>query len=158
QGKVRRYVRRRGMPRIPLLGLPGSPEFMEAYQSAMGTAAALPKAKHGPGSFAALCTDYFRAAAFANLKPRSQATYRYALAPLLEKHGHRSVRGMDRDRVQKIIDEIGATRPGMAYLTRAVLHRLMKYAVKNNWRPDNPVADTDTFKVGTHHTWTDNEL
>ena len=32
------YFRRRGWPRIPLPGIVGSPEFMAAYQQALGTA------------------------------------------------------------------------------------------------------------------------
>jgi len=34
-GKLRRYVRRPGSRRVALPGLPGSPEFMQAYQDAM---------------------------------------------------------------------------------------------------------------------------
>jgi hypothetical protein len=34
-GKVRRYVRRPGSRRVALPGLPGSPEFMQAYQDAI---------------------------------------------------------------------------------------------------------------------------
>jgi hypothetical protein len=37
RGKVRHYVRRRGKPNVPLPGLPGSPEFMAAYQSAIAS-------------------------------------------------------------------------------------------------------------------------
>jgi hypothetical protein len=36
RGKVRRYFRRPGYKRIPLPGLPGSDEFMSAYQAALG--------------------------------------------------------------------------------------------------------------------------
>jgi hypothetical protein len=32
-GKVRRYLRRKGKPSIPLPGLPGSDEFMAAYRA-----------------------------------------------------------------------------------------------------------------------------
>ena len=35
RGKVRRYFRRLGYKRIPLPGLPGSDEFMSAYQAAL---------------------------------------------------------------------------------------------------------------------------
>jgi hypothetical protein len=34
-GKVRRYFRRPGFKPIPLPGLPGSAEFMQAYQAAL---------------------------------------------------------------------------------------------------------------------------
>jgi hypothetical protein len=35
EGRVHRYFRRRGYPRVPLPGLPGSFEFMAAYQAAL---------------------------------------------------------------------------------------------------------------------------
>jgi hypothetical protein len=42
-GHVRRYFRRRGGGRpVPLPGLPGSSEFMAAYQAALGTASPPP--------------------------------------------------------------------------------------------------------------------
>src|SRR6266513_3100092 len=34
-GRVRRYFRRSGFRQVPLPGLPGSAEFMEAYQAAL---------------------------------------------------------------------------------------------------------------------------
>lgn len=156
-GRVRRYFRRKGFKSVPLPGAPGSAEFMAAYAAAMGEKAE-PKQRPA-GSFGRLVTEYYsRSIAFGNLKPSSKKLYRYALEPLAKKHGHRMVRDMQRQHVEKIIAEIGATRPGMANLTRAVLHKLMTFAVKNNWRGDNPVAGVESFDVGTHHTWTEEEL
>jgi hypothetical protein len=40
RGKLRRYFRRPGHKRIPLPGLPGSDEFMAAYQAAVAGVAA----------------------------------------------------------------------------------------------------------------------
>jgi hypothetical protein len=39
-GRVRRYVRRRGRPNVPLPGVPGSAEFMAAYEAAIDAPAA----------------------------------------------------------------------------------------------------------------------
>jgi integrase len=65
---------------------------------------------------------------------------------------------MPRDKVRKIIEEIGATRPGMANLTAKVLRALLRYAVDTGWRTDNPVSGIKLYRLGTHHTWTDAEL
>jgi integrase len=46
----------------------------------------------------------------------------------------------------------------MGNLTRAVLRRVCKLAVKQKRRKDNPHARDRAFKVGEHHTWTDAEL
>src|SRR5262249_15284250 len=127
-GRLRRYVRRPGSARVALPGLPGSPEFMQSYQDAMSGAVLRPRARKA-GTLAALAADFFGSIEFANLKPSSQATYRLALAPVLELDGHRLVRDLPPDKARKIIQEIGANRPAMANLTRAILRRLFAFAV-----------------------------
>jgi integrase len=46
----------------------------------------------------------------------------------------------------------------MANLTRACLRALFKYAVALKWRPSNPFAGLEAYNMGTHHTWTDEEI
>jgi len=84
-GKLRRYVRRPGSRRFALLGLPSSPQFMQAYQDAISG----PVLRRAPkaGTLAALAAEFFSSTEFANLRPSSQATYRLALAPILERDG-----------------------------------------------------------------------
>jgi len=67
-GKLRRYVRRPGLRRVALPGLPGSPEFMQAYQDAMSGPALRPRAAKA-GTLAALAAEFFASTEFANLKP-----------------------------------------------------------------------------------------
>jgi integrase len=158
-GKLRRYVRRPGSRRVALPGLPGSPEFMQAYQDAMsGAAAAARPLRHKPGTLGALVVEFQKSAEFANLKPSSQGTYRLVLGPVLKRDGHRLVRDLPSDKARKIIQEIGENRPGMANLTRAVLRRMFSFAVSIGLRRDNPFDQTTKYKLGTHHTWTDAQL
>src|SRR5215472_12580628 len=89
-GTVRRYFRKPGCKPVPLPGIPGSQEFMQAYQAALGTPMERP-ALQGPGTVAALTVDYLRSPAFANLKPASQKAYRIVLEKFRTKHGHRLV-------------------------------------------------------------------
>jgi integrase len=156
-GGLRRYVRRPGSRRVALPGLPGSVEFMQAYQDAMSGPVIRPRAPKA-GTLAALATEYFSSAEFANLKPSSQATYRVALGPALERDGHRLVRDLPVDKARKLVQEIGANRPAMANLTRAVLRRLFSFAMAIGQRRDNPFIATPKYKIGTHHTWTDEQL
>jgi integrase len=156
-GRLRRYVRRPGSRRVILPGLPGSPEFMQAYQDAMSGPVLRPRTPKA-GTLAALAAEFFSSAEFANLKPSSQATYRLALGPVLEPDGHRLVRDLPNDKARKLIQEIGATRPAMANLTRAVLRRMFSFAIAIGQRRDNPFDRTPKYKIGTHHTWTDVEL
>jgi integrase len=131
---------------------------MTAYQTAMVATPRVPASRHGAGTFAALVTAFYRSIEFANLAASSKTTYRNILAPLLEAHGHRLVMDMPAKAARKIIEDIGATRPAMANLTRAVFGRLMAYAVQTGWRQDNPVAHIKNYKIGTHHTWTEEEI
>jgi integrase len=57
-----------------------------------------------------------------------------------------------------LIEEIGAVRPGMANITRAVLSNVMGYANATGIRPDDPFAGLERYRLGTHHTWTDAEI
>lgn len=156
-GAVRRYFRKPGCKSVVLPGVPGSHEFMAAYQAALGTPLVRP-ARQGPGTVAALIVDYLRGPAFVNLKPSSQATYRIVLDRFGMKHGHRLVRDMPRAKVAAYVHAIGAEHPGMANLTRAVLRRLLAQAVRLGYRNDNPVAEIDRYKIGTRHTWSEAEL
>jgi hypothetical protein len=159
-GKPRYYFRRPGSRSVKLPGLPGSIEFMDAYQAALSTVAPPPPSpKHViRGSLADVAVGYFRSAAFANLSQSSQRLYRIALKPVLAAHGHRLVRDLPKTAARSVIEAIGATRPGMANLTRAALSEVMRYATMTDVRTDNPFSGLERYRLGTHHTWTDAEL
>jgi integrase len=159
-GKLRYYFRRRGSRSVKLPGLPGSIEFMDAYQAALATVAPPPPSpKHViRGSLADLAAGYFRSAAFANLSQSSQRHYRTALKPVLEAHGHRLVRELPKAAARNVIEAIGASHPGMANLTRAALSQVMAYAIATGIRADDPFSGLRRYRLGTHHTWTDAEL
>src|SRR5262249_22909730 len=158
-GIVRRYLRRRGSPPVALPGEPGSLKFMQAYNAAVAGTAVVPRSRRkAADSVSEVVIGFYKSAAFINLKPNSQRVYRIVLDAFAEKHGHRSVRDMPTHAARKLIEMIGETKPGMANLTRKVLHRFMTYVVKGGWRIDNPVSVVDTYKLGSHHCWTDAEL
>jgi integrase len=159
-GKVRYYFRRPGSRSVKLPGLPGSIEFMSSYQAALATVAPPPPSpKHIiPGSLADVVAGYYRSAAFANLSDSSQKHYRIALKPILAAHGHRLVRDLPKIAARNIIEAIGATRPGMANLTRYVLSTVMGYAIATGVRTDNPFSGLERYRLGSHHTWTDAEI
>jgi hypothetical protein len=143
-----------GSADIVLPGAVGAPEFMAAYQAAMGSPPKPPN-PHAAGTLAKLVADYYRSAEFVNLKPASQRLYKLCLDPIAKRDGHRLVREMPRDKVRKIVEEIAATHRGMANVTAKVLRRLLSYAVDNNWRPDNPATWLKQYRGGTRHSWTD---
>jgi site-specific recombinase XerD len=159
-GKMRYYVRRKGHPKVPLPGFPGSKAFMDAYHVGIGTAAVgqTTVVRAGPRSLSALFASYFNSASFRNTAEGSQSTYRKVLRPIEEKHGHRSVTDLPLEKAHKLIEDIGATRPGMANVTSSALRKAFDHAVKLRWRNDNPFIGIQRYKLGTHHTWTDEEL
>jgi site-specific recombinase XerD len=162
-GKVRHYFRRPKGPRIPLPGLPGSPEFMAAYQAAYEghTPSKSSKAgKAGPGTFQALVDDYFTNAGFLRLRASTSANRVYALHALLRdfRLGPNLVKGLTRQHVKAMFAKRAASSHGAANATLLTLRMLMRYAVEEGWRTDDPTAKLERFAVGTHHTWTDEEI
>lgn len=157
-GVMRRYVRVPGRRGVKLPGLPGSPEFMDAYREAVNNPLPAIRSRHTDGSLGALVERFYRSAEFANVKASSQRLYRIALEAVAVKHGHRMVHDLPVEKARKIIEEIGADRPGMANLTRSVLQLVFGLAIKLRWRADNPFLQVPIYKMGTHHTWTDAEL
>lgn len=157
-GQVRRYVRRPGQRKVALPGFPGSPEFMAAYTSAVENEARPRASRHAAGTVGALVTDFMGSVDFSNLKPKSQKIYRMVLERFAVKDGHRLVRDLPADKARKIVEEIGAKRPGMGNLTRAVLRKLFEYAIDTGQRNDNPFGRIKRYKLGSHHTWTDHEM
>jgi integrase len=158
QGKARRYFRRPGYKRVTLPGTPGSPAFMAAYQTALASERPPIGRRHGEGTVGDLVVSFYKSPNFENLKPNSQRLYRLVLDNFSQQDGHRLVRDMPRRVAMSIIEEIGATRPGMANLTLKAMRRLFAYAMKREMRDDNPFIGIDSYKLGTHHTWTDAEI
>ena len=158
-GDVRRYFRRGGKNIGPLPGIPGSQEFMAAYAAYLDgrTIASSAPAPHAE-SLAKLATEYYQHPMFTKRKANTRKLYKAILDQLVTEHGHRSVSLMTLEHAEKIIHKIGADRPAMANLTRAVMRRVMSLAIKRKLRSDNPFTAVEAFEVGTHHTWTDQEL
>lgn len=157
-GRKRRYFRRKGGKNLPLHGLPGSAEFNSAYEAYIGNQPA-PVKHQLDGSFGKLIDEYLDSAWFKqNLKTSSQRNYRSILVKLQAEHGHRAVAAITSDAVERIIDKIGTNTPAMANLTKAVLRRLMTFAVKRKHVQFNPAAGMESFDMGEHWCWTEQEL
>jgi integrase len=157
-GSVRRYFRKPGCKPVALPGVPGSAEFMAAYQRALGEPVLAGASRQDEGSVGALICDYLKSPAFTDLAASSKTLYRTILDRFGGLHGHRVVHDMPRAKVAAYVYGIGADHPAMANVTKAVLRKLLAHAVRAGYRNDNPVAEIDRYKGGTRHTWTDAEL
>ena len=159
-GKIRRYFRPPGAKGVPLQGEPGSPEFMAAYNEAVAAyvppgGAAKPAGK--PYSMKALCESYWSSTAFKAKKERTRYVERQQLDRFLVEHGTKDSRTVLTMHLDSIFAKM-ADRPAAAMDLRKKLRRVFHHAIKMNWRRDNPVDATDTMKLGTHHTWTEDEI
>jgi hypothetical protein len=73
-GRAYYYLRRRGFPRVRLPGLPWSPSFMAAYESALaGPRTAIGAGRIKPGSVSAVVAEYLDSQQFfASKSPGTQ--------------------------------------------------------------------------------------
>lgn len=161
-GKVRHYFRRPGTKRVSLPGQPDSPEFLAAYQAAMGSevvpqARAIGVDRVKPGTMAALIVSFYSSPGFRNRAEITRRNYRNVLERFRKAHGHKSVAGLRKAHVEDIL--AGMT-PGAAYSLRRVLKLIMKHAVKAKMRPDNPLLDMEKAQRATvgHRTWEEADI
>jgi hypothetical protein len=132
-GKWHHYFRRLGCKRAKLPGLPGSAEFMAAYQAALNGDTA-PRIEIGatrsePGSVAAAVAAYLGSADFNKLAIATQRNRRLLLERFREEHGGRSFAGLERVHVEKILDTKAATPHAAKSFLKALRH-VIKIAFK----------------------------
>lgn len=160
---VRHYFRRNRGARILLPGEPGSQEFRVAYEAALGgtDAPATPKRRQrgAPGTFDALVQLYLDGSNFARLAPSTRNAYRLVIERFMrdEGIGHRLVAQMTREHVSRMVAKRSAT-PGAANDVLKKIRTLVRFAIDNGWRQDDPTLRIKSFAEGEFHTWTDEEL
>ena len=170
-GRPRFYLRRKGMPKLPLPGLPWSPEFMARYQEEMSaakpTVTQIGADRVVPRSMRALAVAYYESASFKGLKPNTQGVYRNIIDRFCREadgkgrtYGDKSAVTMQVNNVEKQM-ELRAHKPDSANGLRKVLRAMMQVAVKLEWRRDDPtqgVKKIKSKKKGGYHRWTDAEI
>jgi integrase/recombinase XerD len=162
RGKRRIEFRRRGFKKVPLPGLPGSAEFMAAYQAALekSTPLDIGASRTKPGTINALLADYYRSDAFLKaLSPASQRMRRNILERFRAANGGNQVVGMRREYVKK---QIEARSPDAQKNWLKALRGLMLFAVAENYRGDDPTAGVKAAKPPVrskgHMTWGDEQI
>jgi integrase len=160
-GKMRYYFRRGKGPRIKLPGAPGSTEFEEAYATALaGSAAEKRQAAKGvvPRSIAALINSYRASSDFKKLRATSRSGYQSRLKILEDKHGQRSVSGLDPIRIEKMIMLPYANRPGQAHALLKMLRVLIRHAIHLRWLDRDPSVGLKRATIGQIRSWTEAEI
>ncbi|MDF2797393.1 MAG: hypothetical protein K0R85_137 [Devosia sp.] len=149
-GTKRHYFNKRGAARTALPGLPGSAEFMAVYQDCLNSVPAEPArpkvSKPAKGSMSDLIARYYASAAFKNLSPLTQSSYRNEINKIDTAHGNKPVELLDRKAVKLLLAKKAET-PGAANKLLRTLRMLMKFAVDEEMRRDDPTAGVKSLKV-----------
>lgn len=172
RGKRRYRFRKGGISRY-IDGHPNSPAGKVEYAALLAgeTEKSADKRKTIPGSVDDLLTRYYGSTDFrGKAQEHSLAKRRAVLEAFRAKHGHRMVRDARYDKLDKYIAEIAVGwedengrkhgGPFAAETARKLIRGLFKYAVKLEWRADNPMDHIDyrPKKTSGFHSWTEEEV
>lgn len=161
---VQRYYYRRDGQRFPLPGNPGEDAFMSAYAGAAALFERAPTMQsHAPaaGTFDALCVAYYRSPAFTLMRPASKRTYRLILDKWRGEHGRKRVSHLRRtDVVAHVAAAVEASGPHAANSLLSKLKVLLRFAVENGWRRDDPASTVRKVRAKSEGfaTWTESDI
>ena len=143
-GNVRYYFRRPRQRKIRLRGVPGSEDFMKAYQAALtGSLKAPPRptsVKAPLGSFRAVCAAYYASPKFRALDDSTKAWQRRALDGIAQDKGDLPIARLEPRPVRQLRDAKAET-PAAANTLLKALRALFAWALEYELVPSNPTRD-----------------
>ncbi|WP_342360775.1 tyrosine-type recombinase/integrase [Terrarubrum flagellatum] len=161
KGHVYLSFRRGKGARIPLPGKPGSPEFDEAYAAALsGVAAAKKQARPGltEGTIAFAIASYMRSPAYTDLRKTSKAGYATRINILRDNHGHRTLSGLNQERIEQKILAPYHDRPGQRLALLKMLRIIIRHCIGKGWLKADPSQTIKRPKTKEIRAWTDAEI
>jgi integrase len=158
-GRAYYYFRRRGFPRVRLPGLPWSPSFMAAYETACaGPRTAIGAGRVKPGSVAFVVAAYLDSQTFfASKSPGTQRMRRGILERFRAAYGERPFALLPPEWIEALLD---AKPPHAARSWLVTLRSLCQFALKRGWLRADPTANVKraSVKGDGYHTWTEDEI
>ena len=155
-GRVRHYFRRPGSKAVALPGLPGSAEFMEAYQIALA-GAPMPNigaSRTVAGTINAAVAAYYRSTNFTQaLAPATQRMRRNILEHFRADHGDKRIALLQRNHIAKILETM---KPYAQKNWLKTIRGLMAFAVADTMIANDPSESVKATKVAKsigHMTW-----
>ena len=137
-GHVRYYLRKPGLPRVMLPGLPYSPEFMTAYHAGLaGKREPIGADRTKVGTINALAVAYYSSADYAGLAKVTKQTYRNVLERFRAEHGDKPAGLLQRKHILGFLDAKAET-PAAANALLKMLRILMRFALDRGMRADDP--------------------
>jgi integrase len=158
EGRAHHYFRRAGYARVRLPGLPGSPEFMRAYETALGsTPEPVGIARTKAGSVAAAIASYYGSAAFTKLAPETQGVRRAVLDAFKREHGDKLIRAMPSKFIRALLD---AMEPTTAKNWLAAIRAMAQHCIKVDMLDDDPTLGVKLARRAGDgiHTWTEEQI
>ena len=159
-GKSRFYFRRAGFKKIPLSGLPWSPEFMAAYETALASTQRIEigASRTNPGTINALVVTYYKSDGWHALAADTQKTRLRIIEKFRAQHGDKRVALLRREHILKMLGAIG--KPSAKRHWLKAIRGLLRSAVPGMRRddPTESIANIKLPKSKGHHTWTDDEI
>ncbi len=163
-GKTRYRFRRKGCRAVYLPGEPWSRAFMDAYQTALDSAAPakpIGARKVIPKSFNAVAVAFYESSHFKTKSKAWQTTLRLVIERFRKTIGDHPISAMQRADVVDMMDRLSHI-PAGANQRLKVLRALMTFAVERGLIPAsrNPVAGVKKLQKHTtgFRTWTDAEI
>jgi integrase len=158
-GKPYWRFRRRGYKEVTLPGLPGSSEFMAAYQQALDQPQMQIGAKRTKsGSVSAALVGYYASPHyFGSLSPGTQRLRRGILEHFRNEHGDRPIADMPAKFIALTLDRL---QPGAARNWLKSIRHLMQYAVAMELCRTDPTKGIKLPKLKSkeHRPWTEAEV
>jgi integrase/recombinase XerD len=164
-GRLRHQFRRKGYKKQSLPGLPGSAEFMDAYQLLIEqTGGGAQRVDVGAnrtkaGTINALIISYYKSAAFTEaLASETQRTRRNILERFRADHGDKRAAFLQHGHIHKILEE------KKRYAKRnwlKTIRVLMAFAIAEGIRADNPCIGVELPKAPKsmgHMTWLEPQI
>ncbi|MGV7216051.1 tyrosine-type recombinase/integrase [Bradyrhizobium sp. UFLA05-112] len=157
-GKMRHYFRPPGHKPVPLPGLPGSDEFMEAYRTALRECKAvrpsIGESRTPAGTLDAAIVAYYASPDFkSGLAAVTQSNRRAILERWRIEDGAKRFSGI---RSHHLTNMLAPKKPNVQKNWLKAIRGLMKFGKKMNLRSDDPTQDVEVVRVGKsmgHMTW-----
>jgi hypothetical protein len=158
---VTRFYFRRGNKNVALPGLPWSPTFMAAYETALNHhdgESELGASRTKAGTVNAALISYYQSRAFTEgLAKVTQQNRRTILEQFRSAYGNFPVAQMHTTALQKIIDK---KSPASQRNFKRAMRGLIDFCVSHSLMKVDPLAGLKMAKMKTkgHHTWTEKRL
>jgi hypothetical protein len=158
-GKSRFYLRRKGKRNVPLPGLPWSPQFMEAYQTALTATNAVVTNLKQRDTIAALVDDYITSPTFKALAPETQRTRKNILGRFADEDGDKRYRKLRREHVVAMFNAKREKRFAARNWLK-VIHALMQFAVDTGRLNEDPTLGVKNIsgKTQGYLTWLEPQI